>query len=292
MPSVPASPHADHDRLLVAAYAAGDATGADLEAARTLVASCADCAVLHRDLRVIAAALPALPAPVRPPRDFRLTSAQAAGLRPPTWRRLLEPFAGPRFAFAGPLGTGLATLGIAGLLVAGSLGAPLAATAPTAGGVSGPEAAGEPVDGSGAVSTESEAPAFVAPAQVSAPSASAEAAPDVLQAPRPSARPGDDRDNTIDHLRSPGDEAPVGAPHASGVDDAAAAGSPLPELASPGRGLAGLPGASDASGLPTAAEAPLPPARSSSIPLLVLAGLMLATGIGLSVLRLAARRLA
>ena len=140
MPPVPTTRHADHDLLLVAAYAAGDATGIDLETAQAQVATCADCAVLHRDLRAVAAALPALPAPVRP-RDFRLAPEQAARLRPSAWRRLLQPFAGPRFAFAGPLGTGLATLGIAGLLVAGSLGTPLAASAPAAGAGTGPEAA-------------------------------------------------------------------------------------------------------------------------------------------------------
>ena len=140
MPNPPAS-HADHDPLAIAACAAGDATGPELDAALALVAACPDCAALHHDLRAIAAALPALPAPVRS-RDFRLTPDQADSLRPAGWRRLLAPLAGPRFAFAGPLGTGLATLGIAGLLVAGSVGIPLggAASAPAGDGGS-PEAA-------------------------------------------------------------------------------------------------------------------------------------------------------
>ena len=139
MPHPPAS-HADHDPLAIAAYAAGDATGPELDDALALVAACPGCAALHHDLRAIATALPALPAPVRT-RDFRLTPEQAASLRPAGWRRLLAPLAGPRFAFAGPLGTGLATLGIAGLLVAGSVGIPLggAASAPAAAGS--PEAA-------------------------------------------------------------------------------------------------------------------------------------------------------
>ena len=132
MPHPPAS-HADHDPLAIAAYAAGDATGAELDDALALVAACPDCAALHHDLRAIAAAVPALPAPART-RDFRLTPAQAASLRPAGWRRLLAPFAGPRFSFAGPLGAGLATLGLAGFLVAGSFGVPLAATAPNDGG--------------------------------------------------------------------------------------------------------------------------------------------------------------
>ena len=107
-----------HDADLVAAYAAGDATGAELEAATTLVAACAGCAALHRDLRTIAAALPATPAPRRA-RDFRLTPEQAASLRPAGWRRVLAPFGGTRFAFAAPLGSGLAALGIVGILLAG-----------------------------------------------------------------------------------------------------------------------------------------------------------------------------
>ena len=132
MPHIPDS-HADHDPLAIAAFAAGDAAGPELDDALALVATCPDCAALHHDLRAIAAALPALPAPARP-RDFRLAPEQAASLRPAGWRRLLAPLAGPRFAFAGPLGTGLATLGIAGLLVAGSLGAPVATVAPAADG--------------------------------------------------------------------------------------------------------------------------------------------------------------
>jgi hypothetical protein len=132
MPHVPDS-HADHDPLAIAAFAAGDAAGPELDDALALVAACADCAALHHDLRAIATAVTALPAPVRT-RDFRLAPEQAAALRPSGWRRFLAPLAGPRFAFAGPLGTGLATLGIAGLLVAGSLGAPVASVAPAADG--------------------------------------------------------------------------------------------------------------------------------------------------------------
>jgi hypothetical protein len=138
-PTAPAD-HAAHDPLLVAAYAAGDATGAQLDAAAALVATCADCAALHHDLRAIARSLPATAAmaPTPRPRDFRLTAEQADSLRPSGWRRVLAPFAGPSFAFARPLGTGLATIGLAGILVAGASGIPLggAASAPagTAGG--------------------------------------------------------------------------------------------------------------------------------------------------------------
>ena len=145
MPHLPAS-HADHDPLAIAACAAGDATGRELDDALALVAACGDCAALHHDLRAIAAALPGLPAPARS-RDFRLTPGQAASLRPAGWRRLLAPFAGPRFAFAGPVGAGLATLGLAGILVAGSLGVPLAATSPTDGGAASASELGRRGDG-------------------------------------------------------------------------------------------------------------------------------------------------
>ncbi|MCJ7711643.1 MAG: hypothetical protein MUQ32_12530, partial [Chloroflexi bacterium] len=124
--------HAAHDPVLVAAYAAGDATGAELETATALVAACPTCAALHHDLRAITAALPLMPAPRRT-RDFRLTAEQAASLRPSGWRRLLAPFAGPRFAFAAPLGSGLAALGLVGILLAGTglpLGGATAGAAP------------------------------------------------------------------------------------------------------------------------------------------------------------------
>ena len=112
MPHLP--DHVTHDPELIAAYAAGDATGTALEEAADLVAACTECAELHRDLRAISTALPELPAPVRP-RDFRLTPEQAASLRPAGWRGVLAAFAAPRFRLAAPLGAGLAAAGLAGL---------------------------------------------------------------------------------------------------------------------------------------------------------------------------------
>ncbi len=115
MPHLP--DHVTHDPELIAAYAAGDATGPALDQAADLVAACTECADLHRDLRAISTALPELPAPVRP-RDFRLTPEQAASLRPVGWRGVLAAFAAPRFRLAAPLGAGLAAAGLAGLLLA------------------------------------------------------------------------------------------------------------------------------------------------------------------------------
>ena len=254
MPPVPTSSHADHDLLLVAAYAAGDATGIDLETAQAQVATCADCAVLHRDLRAVAAALPALPAPVRP-RDFRLAPEQAARLRPSAWRRLLQPFAGPRFAFAGPLGTGLATLGIAGLLVAGSLGTPLAASAPTAGAGTGPEAAEPQL-----------APAVVEPeAQDASPGALGSRAWSRLR--RPSARgSGCGRRRGV---RGPGSRAGHGGGGASGCPNAGAV-TPRPDDLSAGDDSARA-------------------GAGNALPLL--SGFALVVGVFLAALRLAGRRL-
>ena len=117
MPHIPDSLHDTHDLELVAAFAAGDATGPALDAGTTLVASCATCAQLHHDLRAIAAAMPAVPAPART-RDFRISHEQAARLRPTGIRGILAAFGSPRLSFAAPLGTGMAALGIIGVLVA------------------------------------------------------------------------------------------------------------------------------------------------------------------------------
>ena len=205
MPHLPPS-HADHDPLAIAAYAAGDATGPELDDALALVAACTDCAALHHDLRAIAAALPDLPAPARS-RDFRLTPGQAASLRPSGWRRLLAPFAGPKFAFAGPVGAGLATLGLAGILVAGSFGVPLAMTAPADGGAA--AASDAAVMERSNASGGAEPFAAESPAAVALPAAEAPA----------SARP---------RRRAPAVEAPVvGAP--------AAPWRPAPECCARGR---------------------------------------------------------
>jgi len=132
MTRLSATDHATHDLELVASYASGDAIGPDLDAATALVARCPECAALHHDLRAIALALPTTSVPVRT-RDFRLTPEQAASLRARGWRRLAAALAGPGFRFAAPLGTGLATLGITGLLLGTLAGSPLLGATTTAG---------------------------------------------------------------------------------------------------------------------------------------------------------------
>src|SRR4051794_33948902 len=112
----PAS-HDRHDRLVVAALAAGDLTGTELDQARALIASCPECAALHGDLIAIARATATLPPPILSAgRDFRLSPAQAESLALRGWRRFL-PAGRTSSPFTRPLGVALATLGIAGLLI-------------------------------------------------------------------------------------------------------------------------------------------------------------------------------
>ena len=125
--------HARHDRYLIAAHAAGDLSNLDTAAAARLLAECSDCAELHRDLVAIAAAMRALPAIARAPRDFRLSAEQADRLGRGSWlRSLLRPFGAARSATR-PMAAAFTSLGVAGLLVAtivpGLLGS--AASAPT-----------------------------------------------------------------------------------------------------------------------------------------------------------------
>lgn len=110
--------HDRHDALVVAALAARDLTGAERDLAADLIRTCTDCAALHDDLIAIAAATAVVPPPITTtPRDFRLTPADAARLRPAGWRRLGDVLRAPRLAAMRPLGAGLTTLGLVGLLI-------------------------------------------------------------------------------------------------------------------------------------------------------------------------------
>jgi hypothetical protein len=278
MPHTPADPagHADHDPLAIAAYAAGDATGSELDAAMALVAACPGCAALHHDLRAIAAALPALPAPVRT-RDFRLAPEQAAALRPAGWRRILAPLAGPRFSFAGPLGTGLATLGIAGLLVAGAAGMPLG----------GATAAPEVSD------TQRTQRMLMVPA-ASMPAAD----PEFLGAsiaPVPQAGTVGTAGNDTGNSGTGTGTAGAGGPEVAGVPQPAASGDPkavsagdVPATAGVGDVPTAVVAGDDQAAFGTAET--LAPTTPVNAPLVVIAGLLLVAGAALGGLRLAARR--
>src|ERR1035437_5090580 len=116
--------HASHDESLVVRLFGYDVDPAERSRALDLVAGCEECAALYADLGSIATATSALPAPARP-RDFTLTPADAARLRPhrpaagrSRWRGLTRQ-----------LGGAFAALGLAGVLMTGALTALAPATA-------------------------------------------------------------------------------------------------------------------------------------------------------------------
>src|SRR5450759_2403251 len=110
----PAAAAVEH-AALIAALDAGDLAGIERDRAATLVGTCAGCASLLADLSVLRAATAALPAVPRT-RDYRLTDADVARLRPSAWGRLVGWLGAPRSKVR-PLAGGLAALGIAGLLL-------------------------------------------------------------------------------------------------------------------------------------------------------------------------------
>ncbi len=306
----PAPGHAAHDALLVAAHAAGDAEGADLGRAAALVASCPECARLHRDLRALAAALASAPAPARP-RDFGITPARAAALRRPRgWRRLLAPLAGARSA-AGPLAASLAALGLAGLLLGGGLRLPLggagtAALAPERAGASAEigAAASAPAAGNydtnaagageaGAPSTAAlAAPPVAAAAPSAAPSmaaASAAASHDSTYGPSPAAVPATQAPAHVDQSPAAASSATGGSVKVVGQGSSSStAGGPSDAGSSAAAVLAPAPYATEA---PGEAQAALGGEGSGPSPLVLGSLALLVAGIVVGVLRLVARRL-
>jgi hypothetical protein len=142
--------HDRHEVELVAAHAAGEATGAELDRAQELIDTCDRCLELARDLRALALGLQALPnaaavaAAQRAPRDFRITAEQAERLRPAApaarWATRLSRAVA---SFGRPMGASLATLGVVGILVGtlalgggspASMAIEMASQAPGAGG--------------------------------------------------------------------------------------------------------------------------------------------------------------
>jgi hypothetical protein len=190
----PATAAAEHATLVVA-LDAGDLAGADRDRALALAAACAGCASLLGDLAAIRAATAALPAPARR-RDYRLTDADAARLRPSPWRRLVHWLGAPQSTVR-PFAGAIATLGIAGLLLSATPGlfGQVATTASTAAApLLAPNVvgtAGSAADGSariGAAPSPASGPAAaagVAPAATSAPGI-AGATPGLAALPAPS----------------------------------------------------------------------------------------------------------
>jgi hypothetical protein len=286
--------HAMHDELVIAGLAADDLDGSAAEAARRLVRSCPACGRLHEDLRALAAATAALPAPRRK-RDFRLTEADAVRLRPAGWRGLLGALAGPRFAFVQPLGGALAALGLAGLLVATvpSVLQPSGAALSTAGSsVTVPAAAGSaaasPAASAGGVAEPGQAPLLTAPsagasAEAGGTSGSAGSATNLAPsfaagqaAPAPSAA-GAGPDGAIPS--SEAGESPGAASDAKAPSGAASPGAPEPAAA-------GRSGAEAASGLGAGSSTGLEP----TVLLAAASFVLLVVGAGLFLLARSARR--
>ena len=136
-----ATSHATHDELLLARLYGDDVTPAERAMATAQITACPDCAAFFADLGAIATATRALPVPARP-RDFTLSAADAARLR---------PRAGALAGWLGrtrALGTSLTAVGLAGVVLVGALSAlpmlSITATAATPGNFSMAEATAAP----------------------------------------------------------------------------------------------------------------------------------------------------
>jgi len=268
----PAAAAVEH-AALIAALDAGDLAGIERDRAATLVGTCAGCASLLADLAVLRAATAALPAVPRT-RDYRLTDADVARLRPPAWGRLVGWLGAPRSKVR-PLAGGLAALGIAGLLLSTTPG----------------------FFGQAAMTLSTTGAPVVAPGDAGGAGAAREVSPQLSTAPTTQAVPG----------ATPGPKA-VPVPAALPAPSPAAAGVPAPS-AIPTAGMvtgpaaAATPGSSgfssDAGAMDSASKAAPPeasqaernaaltpasePARPDRTMLLALSLALLAAGIGLFV---------
>lgn len=111
------SDHARHDATLIAGHAAGDLTDTERARADALLAECAPCSELRRDLVAIAAATRSVPAPATRTRDLRLAPEQAERLRRGSWlRTILRPFSAAGSPIR-PMATAFTSLGAVGLVV-------------------------------------------------------------------------------------------------------------------------------------------------------------------------------
>ncbi len=273
----PAAAAAEH-AALIAALDAGDLAGIERDRAATLADTCTGCASLLADLAVIRAATATLPAAPRT-RDYRLTDADAARLRPSGWGRLVGWLGAPRSTVR-PLAGGLAALGIAGLLLSTTPGffGQAAATLSTTGAA---DAAPALTGGAGA-GQEGNPPLNAAPSTQAVPGAAATLGPPATSAPgAPGASPGAGALPAIPTAGVVAGPAAAATPGSSGfssdagaTDSTSKAGSPA---ASPGERNAAL----------TAGSEPAKPDRTL---LLVLSLALLAAGIALFVANRALRR--
>jgi len=268
----PAAAAVEH-AALIAALDAGDLAGIERDRAATLVGTCTGCASLLADLAVLRAATAALPVVPRT-RDYRLTDADVARLRPPAWGRLVGWLGAPRSKVR-PLAGGLAALGIAGLLLSTTPG----------------------FFGQAAMTLSTTGAPVVAPGDAGGAGAAREVSPQLSTAPTtqavPGATPGPKAVPVPAALPAPspaaaGVPAPTAPPSAGVLTGPAAAATPGPSGFSTDAGAmdsASKAGPSDASqGERNAALTPASePATPDRTLLLVLSLALLAAGIGLFV---------
>jgi hypothetical protein len=259
MPHLP-DDHHDHDLELIAALAAGDAQGRVHAQATELVTRCPDCRTLRDDLVALSTALAAMPAPRRR-RDYRLTPAQAAALSPTGWRRFLGVLGGSGFGFATPLGTAMATLGLAGLLLTTL---PSMLPAGSGGTAAGPEAA-----------TSASSPAKI---EMTAPSASSAASTH----PQPQ---GEAPAASASGQAYAGVQATTGTRGAAATDEPGSAAGAAGDTSQAGATPVPEP---DTAATSTTDAASARPADQTAV---ILAGLAILAGLGLVALRWTARRL-
>ncbi len=108
----PAADHQQHDALLVAQLAAGDALAPEQQAeAQRLVTSCGACAALATDLRAVSAAVAQEPVPPRR-RDFRLSPEQAEQLSGNALTRFLRRLSLPSARAFQPAAAGVLSIGL------------------------------------------------------------------------------------------------------------------------------------------------------------------------------------
>ena len=271
--------HEQHDQILVVALASGDLAPADPDrtTAQALVDSCADCARLHDDVLAIARATKALP-PAARTRDFQLSPEQAAKLRPSGWRRFVAGLAAPGSVFSRPLGMGLATLGIAGLLLGTlpsvSVGLGGAASAPAA---SMPAAASSPAAAAALPVKSAGDQTELAPVAGGPPAAAASAAPEIDTSGGGNAAASPPAYYTTDSSGKP-------IRTVEGANEVAASPAPAPADN-------GGPTASDAT-RQLAVTAPANDSSGGPSALVVASAILLAAGIAVLLVRSIARRMA
>jgi hypothetical protein len=282
--------HEQHDQILVVSFASGDLApdDRDLAIAKSLVESCPDCAALHDDIVAIAAATRALPPAVRN-RDFRLTTEQAAKLRPAGWRRFVAGLSAPGSLFTRQLGLGMATLGIAGLLLSAApsiqLGGMGSAGAAPAAPPSAPAAAEQAPEYPAGGSLELHAGPAASAAASEAPGPAAAAASPAAASGFAGFAGGDTGASSV----NPDENATASGSRNTITLDHGSKGTLVPAPAPQGAGAGGA--ASDGSG-PAVTSVPTSESGSGPSGLVIVSSLLLVAGVLVLLLRFISRRVA